>query len=77
MKTISHKYNEIGQEITMRQTKYEYLHVLQGRYGYGWEDLCASESRAEVRQNLKEYRENEGGCYRVIQRRVLREWVTV
>ena len=57
-----------------KQTKYEYLHVLQGHYGYhGWEDLCASEDFREVRANLREYRENEGGCYRLIERRVLRE----
>jgi hypothetical protein len=55
---------------TMNNTnKYEYLFVLQGHYGQGWEDLCASESSAEVRQNRKEYRENEGGTYRIIQRR--------
>jgi hypothetical protein len=53
--------------------KYIYLHVLQGNYGYGhgWEDLCASESFKEVRQNLREYRENEGGRYRLIERREL------
>jgi hypothetical protein len=51
--------------------KYQYVHVLQGNYGYGdgWEDLCADESRKEVRQNLREYRENEGGNYRIIERR--------
>jgi len=53
--------------------KYEYLHVLQGRYGFGWEDLTASESRAEVRSNLRDYRQNEGGDYRIIQRRELRQ----
>ena len=56
--------------------KYIYLHVLQGRYvGWGhverWEDLCASESSREIRQNLKEYNENEGGYYRIISRREL------
>ena len=54
----------------MNANKYEYLHVLQGFYGYhGWEDLCASESRREVQDNLKDYRENEGGSYRIIKRR--------
>jgi len=52
-----------------KTNKYEYLFVLQGNYGQGWEDLCASESSNEVRQNRKEYRENEGGNYRIIQRR--------
>ena len=52
--------------------KYEYLRVLQGHYGqqHGWEDLCAGTSR-EMRDNLKDYRENEGGTYRIIDRRVL------
>ena len=57
----------------MQKNKYQYLHVLQGNYGYGhgWEALCASESYREVRQNLREYRENEGGNYRMIERREL------
>lgn len=53
--------------------KYIYLHVLQGNYGYGWEDLTASENRREVRTDLKAYRENEGGNYRIIQRRELNQ----
>lgn len=57
----------------MKQNKYIYLHVLQGNYGFGWEDLTASESFREVRQNKKEYIENEGGQYRIIQRRELNE----
>ena len=52
-----------------KQNKYNYINVLQGQYGQGWEDLCADESYKEIRQNLKEYRENEGGSYRIIQRR--------
>ena len=56
----------------MKKNKYVYLFVLQGNYGYyGWEDLTASENRREVRNDLKAYRENEGGIYRIIQRREL------
>lgn len=46
--------------------------VLQGDYGYGhgWEDLCAEDTRKEARQRLKEYRENEGGCYRIVRRAI-------
>ena len=57
----------------MNKNKYQYLYVLQGNYGHGhgWEDLCASESYREVNQNFKEYRENEGGNYRMIERREL------
>jgi hypothetical protein len=57
----------------MTTNKYEYLHVLQGRYGFGWEDLTASEVRSEVRSDLRSYRQNEGGEYRIIQRRELRQ----
>lgn len=51
--------------------KYDYLFVLQGNYGLGWEDLTASEYRREVRRDLKDYTENEGGHYRIIHRREL------
>lgn len=48
--------------------------ILQANYGYGhgWEDECSEETRKEVNQRLKEYRENAGsvGQYRVIVRRV-------
>jgi hypothetical protein len=53
----------------MKRNKYIYLYVLQGHYGYGWEDLMASESMREVKENRKDYRENEGGNYRIIKRR--------
>lgn len=61
-------------------TKYLYLVVLQGHYGYhGWEDLCAADDTGagwrEIRANRREYRENEGGAYRIVQRRELREGV--
>ena len=55
-----------------RKNKYLYLYVLQGNYAHGFEDLCASESWREMRDNLREYRENEGGAYRIIERRELR-----
>ena len=45
-----------------RKNKYLYLYVLQGNYAHGFEDLCASESWREMRDNLREYRENEGGA---------------
>lgn len=53
--------------------KYTYLYVLQGYYAHGWEDLTASEKKSEVRANRREYQENEGGTYRIIQRREVRE----
>lgn len=54
-----------------KQNKYTYLNVLQGHYGFGWEDLTASESYVEVKRDLKDYRSNEGGTYRIIKRREL------
>lgn len=33
--------------------------IIQGKYGFGWEDLCEEEDRKEARQRLKEYNENE------------------
>ena len=70
---------EAKARVATRRTKYEYLWILQGFYGYGdgWEDLCASERRREIRDDLRAYRENEAPYmsvrYRVIQRRELRQ----
>lgn len=61
----------------MRQRKFDYLYVLQGHYGQGWEDLSA-EDKAEpgaltrICTTRKEYRVNEGGTYRIIERREVR-----
>jgi hypothetical protein len=61
--------------MSKRTNKYDYLYVLQGRYGYhAWEDLTAEDKSERgayrrIRQTLKEYRENEGGLYRIIERR--------
>lgn len=68
----------------MKPRKYDYLIVLQGNYGYGhgFEDLCAAEDtrdgkgRKEIRDNLKDYRTNEGGNYRIIRRREARQVAT-
>jgi len=55
---------------TKRKNKYEYLFVVQGNYGYGWEDLISSEDYREARARLKDYRDNEKEySHRLIQRR--------
>jgi len=54
-----------------KRNKYLYLFVVQGFYGYGWEDLTQSENRTEARDNLKDYRNNEPGPHRLINRREL------
>jgi hypothetical protein len=55
--------------------KFDYLYVLQGQYGHGWEDLAAEDQTPQgwkaIKQTRKEYRENEGGTYRIIKRREL------
>ena len=58
-------------------TKYIYYKVLQGNYGYGWDDLCSydtadADEMKELRDDIKSYRENEHIPLRVIRRRVIR-----
>jgi hypothetical protein len=58
----------------MRVTKYRYLYVLQGNYGFGWEDICQSEKGADIRPDLKAYRENAPEYrYRIVHRRELKQ----
>ena len=53
--------------------KWIYLHVLQGNYGHGWEDIAQSEKRAEMVADRTSYRDNAPEwSYRIIQRRELR-----
>lgn len=59
----------------VRESKYEIMYVLQGHYGR-WEDLTESTNRKEVYQDLKDYRANESGAFRVIQRKVLKPGVS-
>ncbi len=61
----------MAKKTRVKNNKWEYLYVWQGDYGYGWDDLTASEDYREIRQDLKDYRENERGRYRIINRRVL------
>jgi len=59
----------------MKANKYSYFYVLQGYYSMGWEDLSAEtqnwQGSKAIKQTRKEYRENEGGTYRIIKRREL------
>ena len=53
-----------------RVNKYLYLWIVQGFYGYGWEDLTASEKYSEARANLRDYQTNEIDVpHRLIKRR--------
>ena len=56
--------------IKIKANKYTILHVVQGLY-MGWEDLTASDSRQEAMEDIKAYRANEKGAFRLITRKVL------
>lgn len=56
-----------------RKTTDEY--TIQGDYGYGWEDLTASDSRKLARDDLKAYRANEpGNAFRMVTRRIPKKY---
>ena len=59
----------------MRERKYDYEYIVQGNYGYGWDDLTAHDTRAAARAERKVYDANESTPHRVIARRVLRQRV--
>ena len=49
--------------------KYLYEIILQGNYGYGWDDLTAHDTKREARAEMRVYRDNQPGAYRIIERR--------
>lgn len=54
--------------------KYNYEHVVQGNYGYGWDDLTSSSDINEARRDLRDYRVNEPGVpHRIVHRRTARK----
>lgn len=66
----------------MKARKYTYYKIIQGNYGHGWNDegfhecdstgfISTKEGRDALKDNLKAYRENGGGSYRVIKRKEL------
>jgi len=68
----------------MRANKYNYYKVIQGNYGYGWNDEDFHETNSlgsfksefdhqNFKDNLKAYRKNGGGVYRVIKRKELNQ----
>lgn len=53
------------------QRKTKEVYVLQGNYGYGWDDILEEDSWLDAKRSLQEYRENESEYpHRVITRRV-------
>ena len=59
--------------MTVKQNKYSYVKVIQGNFGYGWEDVSEYDKQefATVKNDLKGYQLSNTGAYRVIDRRVL------
>lgn len=53
-----------------KQKKYQKVYILQGDYGYGWDDLTGDRVFKRVRADAKDYRENQPGAYRIVSRRV-------
>ena len=41
---------------------------LEGKYDHRWEIVTSEETRKAAREQLKCYRENEGGTYRIVRR---------
>ena len=59
--------------MTAKQTKYNYVKVIQGNFGHGWEDVSEYNKQefSTVKNDLEEYRLSNTGAYRVIDRRLL------
>ena len=59
---------------TKQTPRTKLVKVLQGNYGYGWDDLCVYEhpfNQAEINRDIRDYRLNEPNVpHRVIERRV-------
>ena len=46
------------------------MYIVQGNYGYGWDDLTYEDTRAEAEEQLRCYDENEPSYpHRVIRRK--------
>ena len=59
--------------MTTKQNKYRYVKLIQGNFGYGWDDVSEYDKQdfSLVKNDLKEYRLSNTGSYRVINRRIL------
>lgn len=51
-----------------RKTRDEFQ--IHGDYGQGFEEVTCYDTWREAKQGVREYRENEGGVYKIIKRRV-------
>ncbi len=61
-----------GGGIEAKKSKYVQVHIVQGNYGSGWDDLTSHDKFLEAKKERKVYDENESYPHRVIKRRILR-----
>lgn len=54
-------------------TKWMKQYVVQGNYGYGWDDLVTHENRIDALNDYKWYAQNEQYPHRIIERKTLRK----
>lgn len=66
-----HKVLESKECLKEEEPKYEW--VLQGNYGYGWDDLVTYESKEEAQEDYKTYREEEPEFAHRIRKRLIKE----
>jgi hypothetical protein len=54
-----------------KQNKFEYVKVIQGFFGQGWEDVSeyTKDDFKNIKPDLKEYRISSNHTYRLINRR--------
>ena len=76
LKPVVAKIDEDREELINESStsKFKTVSVLQGNYGYGWDDLCYYEDNAEgwkeQKDDIKTYRENEPeASFRIITRK--------
>lgn len=46
------------------------IYILMSNYGYGWEEELEEDTHEEIRQRIKEYRENTNGQFKIKRKRV-------
>lgn len=69
--TIEQPIDESKECLVEEEPKYEW--VLQGNYGYGWDDLVTYDSKEEAEADYKDYRENEPEYAHRIRKRLIKE----
>lgn len=54
----------------MYKRKTKDVYIVQGNYGYGWDDLTFEDTYEEAKKQKKVYNENENYPHRIIVKRV-------